>query len=173
LRAEGRGRHGWTRPVFITHGGRGGERLYPECHRECHGIIRSGMKGSMENGVRDIAPRPLTEREAGWTREILQVNEDWKDADISRTQVFAEGPSDEGFSILLRAPEPERSEPGPATGYVGRLWINNDDGSIIEVRLTQSDGKLRELFVLFVDPKHPRRELPESWTEVSHEAIAI
>ncbi|MGA2194819.1 MAG: hypothetical protein ABSH40_06075 [Bryobacteraceae bacterium] len=127
----------------------------------------------MKNDVKDIEPRPLTEREAGWIREILQANEEWKNADISRTQVVAEGPCDEGLSMLLRAPEPEGPRSGPMVGYIGRLVICTGDDGVIEVRLTQSERRLRELFVLFVAPKHPRRELPRSRTEVSHEALGM
>jgi hypothetical protein len=127
----------------------------------------------MENDVRDIAPRPLTEREATWIHEILQARDDWKGADISRTEVVGEGPCDEGKSILLRAPEPENPRPEQGAGYVGRVVIGTGDGSLIEARLTQSDGRLQELFVLFVDPKHPRRGLPDSWTEVSHEVVVV
>ena len=127
----------------------------------------------MKNDVKDIEPRPLTDREAGWIREILWTTEDWKDADISKTRVIAEGPCDEGLSFLLRASEPENAKPGPMMGYIGRLCIITDDGSFIEVRLTQSNRMLYELFVLFVDPKHLRRKLPESWTEVSHEAYSL
>ena len=127
----------------------------------------------MGNEVKAIKPRPLTDREAAWIREILQTNEEWKDADISKTQVVAEGPCDEGLSMLLRAPGPENHKPGAVEGYIGRLWIKNNDGSVIEVRLTQSARRLQELFVLFVDPKNPRRRLPESWIEVSHEALKM
>jgi hypothetical protein len=127
----------------------------------------------MENAVKDIEPRPLTDREAGWICEILQTNDEWKHADISRIQVVAEGPCDEGLSILLEAPEPQNPKASPMGVYIGRLWINNDDNSVIEVRLTHLDRRLRELFILFVDPKHPRRTLPERWTEVSHEAFRM
>ncbi|HET9183009.1 MAG TPA: hypothetical protein VFP59_12805 [Candidatus Angelobacter sp.] len=127
----------------------------------------------IKDEVKEIEPRPLTDREAGWIREILQTNDEWKHADISRTQVVAEGPCDEGLSILLQAPEPENPKASPVGGYIGRLWINNNDNSVIEVRLTHLDRRLRELFILFVDPKHPRRTLPESWIEVSHEALKM
>jgi len=127
----------------------------------------------MKDDVKEIEPRSLTNREEGWIREILQTNEEWREADISKTHVVAEGPCDEGLSILLRAPEPENSKLGPMAGYIGRLWIQNDDDSVIEVRLTQSNRRLHELFVLFVDPKHPGRQLPESWTEVSHQALSM
>ncbi|MGO9520346.1 MAG: hypothetical protein ACLPND_25190 [Candidatus Korobacteraceae bacterium] len=127
----------------------------------------------MENDVKDIEPRPLTEREAAWILEILQTSDTWKTTDVSRTQVVAEGPCDEGLSILLRAPEPENSNPSEKAGYIGRICIINDDDSYIEVRLTHLEGRLHELFVLFVDPEHPNRPLPASWTEVSHEAFGI
>lgn len=127
----------------------------------------------MKDDVRGIEPRPLTERESEWIREILQTSEEWRGADISRTQVIGEGPCDEGISILLQAPEPENSKAGSMADYIGRLVICTDDDSVIEVRLTQSYGKLNELFVLFVDPKHPRRKLPASWIEVSHEAFGL
>src|ERR1035438_5746417 len=54
-----------------------------------------------------------------------------------------------------------------------RRFLDGYYDSMIEVRLNQSDGRLRELFVLFVDPKHPHRGLPATWTEVSHDAIAM
>src|ERR1700677_2340622 len=64
-------------------------------------------RNSHERGTRGITPRPLTERETGWIRDILQANDEWRGADISRTQVVAEGPCDEGSSIRLQSPEPE------------------------------------------------------------------
>jgi hypothetical protein len=128
----------------------------------------------MECDARDIEPRPLTARESTWIREILQSSQGWENADISRTKVVAEGPCDEGVSILLRAPEPENpDERGPIAGYVGRIVICTSDGGLIEVRLTQSEGRLQELFVLFVDPQHPRRKMPDSWTESSHEVVGV
>lgn len=127
----------------------------------------------MNRDVKEIEARPLTKQESDWLREILQTNEEWKDADISRTKVTAQRPCDEGLSILLRAPDPENSKPMRGAGYIGRLVICTADDSMIEVRLTQAEGRLQELFLLFVDPKHPHRSLPASWTEVSHEAIAM
>jgi len=126
----------------------------------------------VKNGIREIEPRPLTLREAAWVREILQTRDEWKHTDISRTQVIAEGPCDEGLSIVLSDPE-QNPKAASSAGYLGRLVICTDDDSLIEVRLTFSDRRLNELFVLFVDPKHPKRSLPESWTEVSHEAYKL
>ena len=119
-----------------------------------------------------IEPRPLTQREAGWIRDILHVNPEWCDANISRTQVVAEGLCDEGVSIRLQAPEPEVPKAKPVES-VGELWIQTDDGSSINVQLSQFEGRLRELYVLFFDPKRRTRTLPETWTEVSREAAKV
>ena len=121
--------------------------------------------------MQEREPRPLTNRESNWIIEILQANDDWKACDISRTRVFAERPCDEGISILLRAPEPENSKTGLLTGYLGRILIFTDDDCMLEVQLTQFGGRLNELYVLFSDPKHPERRLPDSWKEVSHEVL--
>ena len=88
-------------------------------------------------------------------------SEEWRDADTSRTQVIAQGPCDEGLSFVLRATDPENPRSERGAGYIGRLVICTADDSMIEVRLTQADGRLSELFVLFVDPKHPSRRLPK------------
>jgi hypothetical protein len=125
------------------------------------------------NDVKEIKPRPLTERETGWIRDILQVNDEWRDADISRTQVVGEEPGEEGVSIVLQAPEPENPKAKSRRESVGELWIQTDDGSAINVQLSQFEGRLRELYVLFVDPKLQKRKLPETWTEVSREATNL
>jgi hypothetical protein len=126
--------------------------------------------------VHSVEPRPLNERETGWIRDILQVNDEWRDADISRTQVVAEGWCGENgvsWSSILQAPEPENPNPKSERESVGNLWINNDDGSVINVQLSQFKGRLQEIYVLFVDTKHPKRKLPETWTEVSREAANL
>lgn len=120
-----------------------------------------------------IEPRPLNDREAKWIKQILQVNPEWKDADISRTQVVAEGPCDEGISIRLQATEPENPKANSRRESVGELWINTTDKCTINVQFSQFQGQLREMYVLFIYPKHPKRTLPETWTEVSHEATDI
>ena len=120
-----------------------------------------------------IFPRPLTEQESAWIHEILQTRDEWRDADIGQTEVISRMPCDEGISVLLRAPAPENTKAGLDSGYIGRIVICTDDSSLIEARLDHLNGRLHELFVLFVDPKHPRRSLPERWTEASHEAFAL
>ena len=127
----------------------------------------------MKNEVKDIEPRLLTQREVEWIREILQSNLGWKDTDISKTKVVAEGLCDDGRSIFLRAPAPENPSPSSPMGYIGRIVIWTDDGCFIEVRLDQSCGRLHELFMQFADPNNRRRKLPEQWTEVSHTAMSL
>jgi hypothetical protein len=138
--------------------------------------LRSAFGGQRDrtgDEVRNIESRPFTEREAGWVRDILQANDGWRNADVSRTHVVAEGPTAEGYSLLLEAPEPENPGVKSTQESVGNLWIETDDGSTINVQLTQLKGTLRELYVLFVDTKHPERKLPETWTEVSREAVPM
>ena len=118
-------------------------------------------------------PRQLTKQETAWIREILQTRVDWMDADISKTQVIAKGPCDEGISFLLRAPVPENPGAISDSGNIGRVVVTTDDTSLIEIRLSPLHGRLYELFVLYVNPAHPERMLPERWIEVSHEAFAL
>ena len=37
----------------------------------------------------------------------------------------------------------------------------------------QFEGRLKELYLLYIDPKLRRRDFPETWTEVSQEATDI
>ena len=62
--------------------------------------------------------------------------------------------------LSLEAPEPENPKAQSKGETVGNLWINTDDGSTINVQLSQFEGRLQELYVLFVDAKHPKRKLP-------------
>ena len=133
----------------------------------------SSPNSPSEIGPKEIVARPLSEREVGWISDILRVNDEWQRADISRTEVVAEGPTDEGVSFVLRAPEPENSTTGPMRESVGNLWIQLNDGSSVNVQLSQVDGCLRELYVLFIDPKHPKRALPADWVEVSRKATNV
>lgn len=135
-------------------------------------ILRA-RSGRVKYEVQDIDPRPLTEPEIGWVRDILQANEEWRDADISRTQVVAERPCAEGISIVLQAPEPENPKAKSVRESVGNLWIQTGDGSVINIQLSQFRGSLKSLYVLFIDPKHPKRRLPETWTEISREAVNL
>ena len=130
-----------------------------------------GRSASIDQ-VQEIEPRSPSEREAGWLHDILRANEAWREADISRTRVVAEGPCDEGVSIRLESPEPENPKASRRES-VGELWITTADGCSINVQLSQFEGRLRELYVLFIDTKHPKRKLPETWTEISREAADV
>jgi len=131
------------------------------------------MSDSMNNGLKITKSRPLTERESAWVAEILHTRAEWETADISKTVVVMQEECDEGLSILLKASEPENPKLGGTSGYIGRIWINTSDGCSVEIRLDHFHGSLRELFVLFVDPKDSSHRLPERWTEVSHEAFPL
>lgn len=120
-----------------------------------------------------MEPRPLTERESGWVSDILKANDEWRGADISRTLVISEEQGEEGVSFALQAPEPENPEAKSRRASVGELWIQTEDGCSINVQLSQFEGRLTEIYVLFVDTKHPKRKLPETWIEVSREATSI
>lgn len=127
--------------------------------------------------VREIEePRSLNARELDLIRAILCTNEEWKDADLSRTKVVAEGNcgrNGTSWCAILRAPEPENLQARSQRESVGQLWINTDDGAVINVQLSQSEGRLEELYLLFVDTKDPKRKIPERWVETSREAVNI
>lgn len=101
------------------------------------------------------------------------MNDEWRDADVSRTQVVTEGPCDEGYSIGLQAPEPENPGAESKRESVGELWIKTDDLSVINVQLSQFEGRLKEIYLLFVDGKLRSLKLPEKWTELSREAANL
>jgi hypothetical protein len=87
--------------------------------------------------------------------------------------VIAEGLVDEGVSFMLHADEPQNPNAKNTRESVGNLWIQVDDGSTINVQLSQADGRLKELYVLFIDPKNPKRRLPDDWVEISREAADV
>jgi hypothetical protein len=120
-----------------------------------------------------MEPRALTEREKGWISDILGTNDEWREADIGGIQVLAEERGEEGVSFILKAPEPENPKAKSRRESVGELWIQTEDGCSINVQLSQFEGRLRELYVLFVDPKNLTRTLPETWNEVSREAANV
>lgn len=126
----------------------------------------------MNNDTKEIDARPLSDRQRAWIGEILETKNAWEGVDISDVRVVAEGPCDEGISVLLSGPERKNPKADPAGGYIGRIVIQTED-SFIEVRLTEFGQRLHEMFVLFVDPLHPQRRLPESWVELSHVASPL
>jgi len=121
--------------------------------------------------VNEVAPRPLSEREAGWVHDILQVVPGWHDADFSETRVVAEGMNTEGYSMVLRSPMPGSPRWKSSRDILGQLWIQTEDRLTINVQLFQWNGRLRELYVLVLDSKARNLRLPKAWTEVSREAV--
>ena len=130
-----------------------------------------GFKRPRIDELREIEPRPLSDREAGWIRDILHVNAEWRDADITKTQVVAEGPNAEGFSIALQAPAPENPRLSSASDMVGQLWIETEDRLTINVQLTQFNGSLHEIYILTIDRRGRNCPLPDAWNELKREAV--
>lgn len=126
----------------------------------------------MKEALKEITPRLLSEREAGWIRDILRVNNEWQDADISHTQVIAEGTLDEGVAYKLHAPQPENARKPPRES-VGNLWIETENDGTVNIQLSQHEGRLKELYVLFIDSSDRKRDLPETWFEKSRRAVDI
>jgi hypothetical protein len=77
----------------------------------------------------------------------------------------------EGYSIMLKASSPENPLTKSSSEIVGQLWIQAEDQSTINVQLFQFKGSLQEIYLLFVDRKGRNRAFPETWTEVSREAV--
>jgi hypothetical protein len=132
-----------------------------------------GLRRSSESRVIEVTPRPLNEREMSWVQDILRASEGWSDADLSRTLVTAEGSCDEGWSIMLAADQPQNPDLSARRSLIGELWIQTSDRSVINIQLSQSDGYLTELYVLFVDPKNLKRKLPGTWTETSRQPLGL
>ncbi|MDR3793187.1 MAG: hypothetical protein P4L03_07395 [Terracidiphilus sp.] len=121
--------------------------------------------------VKEIEPRPLSEREFGWVREILACNSDWRSADCSETRVVAEGPNCGGYSIYLKAPNPESSTSESTSEMVGQLWIETKNRLTINIQLSQWQGRLREIYYFAIDRKGRNRDLPDTWEELSRQAV--
>jgi hypothetical protein len=122
--------------------------------------------------VEEIAPRPLSERESGWVRDILQTLTDWRDTDFSETRVVAEGMNIEGYSIVLRSPTPENPKWKSSHDILGQLWIETEDQLTINIQLFQWNGQLQELYLLVFDSKARAAKPPMAWVEVSREAVS-
>ena len=123
--------------------------------------------------MKEIVPRPLAEREAGWIHDILQAIPEWRDANFSDTRVVAEGMNIEGYSIVLKGPRPENPNWKSAHDILGELWIETEERLTINVQLFQWEGQLQELYVLVIDSKGRSLRLPSTWVETSREAVRI
>ena len=123
--------------------------------------------------LKPISPRPLTARESGWIHDIVRVNPLWRDTDTSRTQVVEEGLVDEGVAFVSNTDVPENAQAKGTRESVGNLWIQLSDGAAINVQLSHVDGRLKELYLLVIDPTNPHRQFPNDWVEVSREAADL
>lgn len=126
---------------------------------------------SLRDEVKEIDPRPLSERELGWIREILACNSDWRSADCSETRVVAEGANCGGYSVYLKAPNPENPPSESTSEMVGQLWIETTDRLTINIQLSQWQGRLREIYYFAIDRKGRNCDLPDTWEEVSRQAV--
>lgn len=122
--------------------------------------------------VQEIAPRPLSERESGWVRDILQTLPEWRDADLSQTRIVAEGMNIEGYSIVLRSSTPENPKWKSSHDFLGQLWIETKDQLTINIQLFQSNGQLQKLYLLVIDSKARAARPPMEWVEVSRKAVS-
>ena len=148
----------------------------PELTERLSHLLKIDRSTLLTNEMKEIKPRPLSELEAGWIQSILDVSVGWEISDISKTQVIAEGPCSEGISFTLNASLPENSNAKALRNSYGDLWIQTSDQVVINIQLSEWAGRLQELYVLIIDLKHPRRVirvLPESWVEVSREAVGF
>lgn len=121
--------------------------------------------------VHEVAPRPLSEREAGWVHDILQAVPDWRDTDFSETRVVAEGMNSEGYSMVLTNATPENPRWNSSHDILGQLWIETEDRLANNIQLFQWNGQLQELYVLVIDSMARSLRLPKAWIEVSREAV--
>lgn len=123
-----------------------------------------------------LGPRPLSEIERGWLKAMLSASVGWEDADISKTSVARTEPNAEGMLIVLDAPAAEKPHAGTVMNSYAQIWIETTDQLIVNVLLHEWEGRLRDLYVGVVDPKHPRREVntePETWIEMSRHIVGF
>jgi hypothetical protein len=147
--------------------------ILPEITERLSRLLGIDRSASLTDEVKAIEPRSLSDMEAGWIRSILGASPGWENADISQTQVIAEGPRAEGISLTLRAPAPENPDRGAVRNSFGELWIQTPDQIIINVQLSEWEGRLQTFHVQVIDARRPRRiirSLPANLVEASREA---
>lgn len=113
-------------------------------------------------------PRPLTQQEESWVREILDGNPKWNGVSAALVTVIAEVVEGSSRSMRLSTDTPAKGLAG-TKGYIGRLDIRTSDNFGITVTLDQHDGHLYELYVDFLDLEdRGDRPRPLKWKEVAH-----
>ena len=114
-------------------------------------------------------PRPLTQQEKSWVKEILDVNPEWTDVSVSSIEVNAESVAGNSHTIRLHMEGPPKQNQGGTKGYLGRLEIRTADNFGITVTLDQHDGSLDELYVDYLDLEEMGdRPQPLKWEELAH-----
>jgi hypothetical protein len=149
--------------------------ILPELTERLSHLLKIDRSSSLADDV-EIEPRSLSKLEESWIHSILNASVGWENADISNTQVIAEGPRAQGISFRLRAPLPENPKRAAVRNSFGELWIQTSDQLVINVQLSEWEGRLQTLHIQIIDSKHPRRlirALPASWTETSRDVVGF
>jgi hypothetical protein len=116
-----------------------------------------------------ITPRPLSQRERTWVREIMEHNPRWADVDIKGTMVVARCDCETCQTIYFDSPLPQNPSLAGTKGYIGRIEITTVDYFLITVTLDQLDGRIHELDVNPLDLIEPgTRTLADVWEEKTH-----
>ncbi len=150
--------------------------LLPEITERLSRFLKLDRSALLTDEVSAISPRPLSDRELSWIQSMLDASVGWGMADLSRTNVVAEGPNSEGIIYVLQAPEPENPGTKSARSSIANLWIQTVDELTINVQLAERQGRLQELYVLLIDGKHPQRlirAMPLELVETSREVIGF
>jgi hypothetical protein len=121
-----------------------------------------------------IVPRPLSEQERSWIREILEENPRWADVDLNGTEAVAKCDCGNCGTIYLQSESPQNSSLVGTKGFVGRIEILTTDNFMITITLDQIGGALSELYVDPLDLLEPgNRKVPIQWQEKAHSVIPM
>ena len=125
-------------------------------------------------GRKPISPRPLSQQEHSWVREILEQNPRWADVDLNDTQAVAQCDCGKCRTIYLPSTAPQNPTLLGTKGYIGRIEIMTTDNFLITITLDQLNGVLSELYVDPLDLLEPgNRTLPDQWREKTHTVIPM
>ena len=114
-------------------------------------------------------PRPLTQQEQSWVKEILDVNPEWINVSVSSIKVNDESVAGNSRTMKLQLEAPPKQNQTGTKGYLGRLEIRTADNFGITVTLDQHDGWLDELYVDYLDLEERGDRLrPLEWKELAH-----
>jgi hypothetical protein len=121
-----------------------------------------------------ISPRPLSEQERSWIREILERNPLWADVDLGDTRAVALCDCGTCRTVYLGSSAPQNPSLVGTKGYIGRIEIMTHDNFMITITLDQHDGMLSELYVNPLDLLDPGdRVLSDQWQEKTHTVVPM